>query len=605
MGRRVEKRKLIESEKDTYKVVTFDDLINNLDEYVFIIIDIFDSEINILENIVELEYTSINTPFVISEQMKTLFINKEYFINNYDKVLELLCFIVKNIKSKRIELVKKCLINETILKSIVSNANIEEVYLAPLDNFIISDEVYTLFKNTHIKSICAKDVSENLQNIFDPILRNNMSRVVFSGYKYRQLLSLEMCSINRNLTDQEINNLELLVDLPIKIGIHLDKVDNDNLVKIINKLISLNIQNEIVMERLNGYRKHLFNEFFFNNLDLFNKLNITFSKIGYYSSLKNYIINEKFLYSFVKELNNSDLSPFEKFMYIYNAVKQYKKYKENKDSLLDSRELYEVLYNEYMVCVGFSVLLIDLLGKVGICACYRGVTVNDFVLDKDEGHARVYVHIVDPKYNIDGFYVSDPTWDNDLQCDYYNYAVMTDEECNDHREYLYMEEKNELFNVNNYQEFFDKLNLFINRKNPKSRNKYLYNYVNEIIRCIRELDLDFYNELVNLYPNIKIDINMISEDELNSIITELGYYLGEKCNNVVSGKNILLAASEARVFENKGKIDKEIMYNFLKMVNTKRHESTFPKRYKTNANGRRTIIANAKNKFKDDNLTKK
>ena len=51
--------------------------------------------------------------------------------------------------------------------------------------------------------------------------------------------------------------------------------------------------------------------------------------------------------------------------YHFNA-KKYKEYKENNDKKEQSRNLYDILDGEYMVCVGYATLLGDLLNKLGI-----------------------------------------------------------------------------------------------------------------------------------------------------------------------------------------------------------------------------------------------
>ena len=62
-----------------------------------------------------------------------------------------------------------------------------------------------------------------------------------------------------------------------------------------------------------------------------------------------------------------------------------------------------------------------------------------------------YVEVDDEKYNIDGYYISDPTWDNDLTHDYYNHLAMTDNEQANTRRYMYLNDM-DIFNVNNRKE---------------------------------------------------------------------------------------------------------------------------------------------------------
>ena len=68
----------------------------------------------------------------------------------------------------------------------------------------------------------------------------------------------------------------------------------------------------------------------------------------------------------IEPIKNSNLSPLEKFIAIYNVVKNFKPYKESPDQLEESRYLRYILNNEYMVCVGYAKLLKILCEKVGI-----------------------------------------------------------------------------------------------------------------------------------------------------------------------------------------------------------------------------------------------
>ena len=94
-----------------------------------------------------------------------------------------------------------------------------------------------------------------------------------------------------------------------------------------------------------------------------------------------------------------------------------------------------MLDNEYRVCVGFSKLLGDLSSKLGVetqdLSVYVDVGLDaiksdefvlpDFIESRDgekkvvltehAGHARRHVHIVDPKYGIDGYFSTDPAND--------------------------------------------------------------------------------------------------------------------------------------------------------------------------------------------------
>lgn len=112
----------------------------------------------------------------------------------------------------------------------------------------------------------------------------------------------------------------------------------------------------------------------------------------------------------VKDIRESDLSPYEKYIAIYDIVRSFKEYrfyedsrKKDREAPDQSRNVYLLLINEWIVCAGYSQLLNSLLTRIGIPSIEWVVSY--------ETHARNYVHIKDDKYHIDGFYMCDPTWD--------------------------------------------------------------------------------------------------------------------------------------------------------------------------------------------------
>ena len=116
---------------------------------------------------------------------------------------------------------------------------------------------------------------------------------------------------------------------------------------------------------------------------------------------------EKTLDIFVEDIKKSNLSPYEKYVAVYYIVKSFKKYKEYAPHSLESRSIYLTLTNDYLVCVGYSTLLVELLKRVGIQAEEIGV----FLSSPKGGHSRCMVNLVDSKYDIDGIFFCDPTKD--------------------------------------------------------------------------------------------------------------------------------------------------------------------------------------------------
>ena len=236
-------------------------------------------------------------------------------------------------------------------------------------------------------------------------------------------------------------------------------------------------------------------------------------------SIKKYLEYERLLYSIVEPAMN--MSPFEKYIYAYDIVKRFKKYntpkKDNKniDNLpgevyinikSSSRDLYQILDNDYIVCVGFANFLGDLLTKLGIDNIdlpvfvdvsstkatkqidiskdewknltpeekHKLITKQQSYIPKDDfsGHRRLMVHIKDEKYGIDGIYYSDPTWDNFIDRNIYAHAIMTENDVSTSVSTNKLDDKYLLFSATSIDEFNAMLNTIMDTHSRKRRKEY-------------------------------------------------------------------------------------------------------------------------------------
>ena len=120
--------------------------------------------------------------------------------------------------------------------------------------------------------------------------------------------------------------------------------------------------------------------------------------LSFYDGVANYI-------------NRYDLSPVEKYIFAYYLTANFKKYKMHEDNTMSelvepslSRDPFMILLNEAIVCAGYAHFLEKVLEKVDIpCS---------FVANRNLQHAFNMVNIIDPKYGIDSYFISDPTADN-------------------------------------------------------------------------------------------------------------------------------------------------------------------------------------------------
>ena len=111
----------------------------------------------------------------------------------------------------------------------------------------------------------------------------------------------------------------------------------------------------------------------------------------------------------IKALN---LSEMETIMYVYDMVRnRIYNHEDDDESLFKSRDLTEVIFGDKIVCAGYANIFHTLLSYLGIKS---GIVK---LIDKNDksgrtGHARNIVYVNDPKYDIDGVYYFDPTWDS-------------------------------------------------------------------------------------------------------------------------------------------------------------------------------------------------
>lgn len=133
----------------------------------------------------------------------------------------------------------------------------------------------------------------------------------------------------------------------------------------------------------------------------------------------------------VKDIKMSNLSPYEKYIAIYDIVKSYKPYKEGPGIInTASRNEYLFILSDYAVCVGYVKFLNILLSKVGILS-------DDLLCQNNHDIAITYIE--DPKYGIDSYQLCDPTNDA-IKDDYkqkpliegYRFLNMTLEEAMEH-----------------------------------------------------------------------------------------------------------------------------------------------------------------------------
>ncbi|MBQ2873500.1 MAG: hypothetical protein IJE89_05835 [Bacilli bacterium] len=287
------------------------------------------------------------------------------------------------------------------------------------------------------------------------------------------------------------------------------------------------------------------------NLTIFNDL--------YRYTKEKYLEEEKVLEELIFPIRNSSLSPYEKYLAVYNIVKQYNVYNEDPINSSESRYLRYILKGDYIVCVGFSHLLETLLDKVSIPCMTLSAVVKEYYDTEDGvfyicgGHQRNVVKIDDDKYNIHGIYVVDSTWDNDIELDLYNHANMTFDRTKELENLEVLKKEDFLLDFHDFDEYNHKINFYLKRKikeiNLKINDleKIIYAYEDicrEIMKILYRLDYNKWKEFLQKYEKIfkgveykeKKESSHFSEFETiyKEFLTEYGHYIINLSNNKIS-----------------------------------------------------------------------
>lgn len=237
-------------------------------------------------------------------------------------------------------------------------------------------------------------------------------------------------------------------------------------------------------------------------------LSIGIETKNYLYSIEEYIQEENILNNLVKDIKYGNLSQFEKYIYVYNIVKNFKPYQENEEQLGDSRCLKCILKNDYMVCVGFSVLLKTLLDKVNIPCVDLSTYFYLPIDDKNDnlelvGHQRNLIKIDDDKYNIHGIYVSDPTFDHNMEKDLYNNCILTLSQRVKKDGLIKENEIVPLLHFDDEKDFYSKTNVDVLAKAWGLSNSQVHlKFIKSILNILIDLDSKQYKYFSETYLDV-------------------------------------------------------------------------------------------------------
>ena len=311
-----------------------------------------------------------------------------------------------------------------------------------------------------------------------------------------------------------------------------------------------------------------------NNRSIFNKylskynfdnIKLRIDNDYYEYSYQEYIDEEEILESFVIDVKNSNLSPIEKYFAVYNFVKNYKQYRESYDDLNQARYIRYILQNDYMVCVGYSKLLVNLLDKVGIKANNLSVKVDtsyDNGFDQDnpseipvnlDHHQRVVVQIEDDKYNVHGLFMADPTWDNEVEENYLNHALLPFDSMLTSKRMFAFSLSYPILCFHSFEEYTNQINKLIdmqierNLSHGDSKEEALL----LAFKCVAQSILKTIScdDKINYF--IELLKKCSNQEQYEYFYSELGNYLLKRINNPINS-DIILKANHA--------VNKELSY---------------------------------------------
>lgn len=147
----------------------------------------------------------------------------------------------------------------------------------------------------------------------------------------------------------------------------------------------------------------------YDDLEKLKELNIEIlihiNRTASFCSIDEFLKMREFFNTFMDTYHPEELSPLEKVTLAYDYVKFYE-YHEYTEKSYDSRNIARVVSSGKIVCIGYTNLFCELLKQMNIEAGILVVTE-----DGEDEHVRPVVNIYDKKYNVNGLYIFDPTWD--------------------------------------------------------------------------------------------------------------------------------------------------------------------------------------------------
>lgn len=406
---------------------------------------------------------------VYKNQNGISYINPSFYNQNRNKIIDFAKRRLKKdiLNNKSSIYIPSCIFNSELIDEILYLARVSFVLFEFDDEIKLTKHQINILKKNHIQFTVRSRFSKENEISSNKLIGN---------YTKEDLETLDKIYFVYPFSDNEIDNLKYANEnIIIELYMNSSSFENLNEEEYYEGLIRV----FRILERHNrDYNVNItvINRELFRRADVLDNLpyniNLTIQNDFFSYDTDTYLKEEEKLEKYAKPIRESGLSNLEKFIAVYNIVKQFKKYKDYEGDPDKSRALRYILdeNNEYIVCVGFSSLLRELLNRVGISSSEYGVDVDDsykggFTVEEKvtrlEGHQRILVKIDDDKYGVHGIYMSDSTWDNYIDKDIYVHSLMTFNRIKESDDLEALTKEEILLDFNTFEEFKNKINFFI------------------------------------------------------------------------------------------------------------------------------------------------
>lgn len=338
----------------------------------------------------------------------------------------------------------------------------ETLQTITLHNHCLTKEEFDLLKqNKSLTEINSSSISPELSNCYDKRLGAVMKKHLTDFLTVRNIIFDDKLRIYEKLTEEQATEIcKYLEKRKVQGTLNFSSQNDGRLVKkIIDKfesIIGKNTEDKAISIEIE--KRHEFDYQAFTD----EKQNATITVITETdepTDMNTFIKTEKELRKLIEPLeeHKDELSPFEKHLWLHNLVATFRKYKKetNEDEWKESRYLNKLLFNDYLVCVGFSYLNMDLAKRLSLESWEDAAYSN-----RKERKLNEYTHsinlsyIEDSKYDIKGVYLSDTTFDNheDKDLFVFNHFFITPDRYESHLKDMFSSGYS-LLNIKDKEEF--------------------------------------------------------------------------------------------------------------------------------------------------------